>query len=371
MRLATGALTTTVFLVATAVAAAQTPSGQALRDLAVKAGVVPVETLMPSFLPEHSDAGRLLFASPELSPTRQVSCASCHVDGLARPDALPAAVGPLGGGDSFLPRDILPLWGRGARGFGVFFWDGRVATDLGSGNVSSQLGSLARTYDPLAVAVHLPPLEIGEMVGADNAAALRAAPVAAAKRIYAEIERRTQDDPVLSQALRRAYGYHIEDITYRDIAESLAAFIRDRFRLQPTRFHGFLFASGTLSEAEIAGGLLFYGRAGCAACHDGPYFSDLKFHAVPVASPAAPDPGRAGVTGVAGDVGRFRTPPLFNVAETAPYFHSGSVADLGAAIRAHVDPRVTLDDADVAELRAFLATLSLVNAGGAAPRGAR
>ena len=45
-----------------------------------------------------------------------------------------------------------------------------------------------------------------------------------------------------------------------------------------------------------------------------------------------PDEGRKKVTGKDGDLGKFRTPALRNVAETAPYFHDGSVAKLEDAV---------------------------------------
>ena len=40
-------------------------------------------------------------------------------------------------------------------------------------------------------------------------------------------------------------------------------------------------------------------------------------------------------TGVAADMGKFRTPTLRNIAKTAPYMHDGSIADLATVIRSH------------------------------------
>jgi cytochrome c peroxidase len=244
------------------------------------------------------------------------------------------------------------------------------------------------------VAAHLPPVEIKEMVRDDHAAELlRTETIESAQQIYGEIERRVQADPVLSAALVRAYGFAREDIRYIHIAESLAAFIRDRFRLHSTRFHEFVFAGGTLSEQEAAGGLIFYGRGHCAACHNGGYFSDFSFHAIPFGqfgrgrNGFGVDYGRYNVTLDPNDLHKFRTPPLYNVAATSPYSHSGFEYDLGNAIRAHVDPLgatpapmdvparadfyrrlgqwakepsfgVELDEADIENLRAFLGTLS-------------
>jgi cytochrome c peroxidase len=40
-------------------------------------------------------------------------------------------------------------------------------------------------------------------------------------------------------------------------------------------------------------------------------------------------------TGVATDMGKFRTPTLRNIAKTAPYMHDGSIPDLATVIRKH------------------------------------
>ena len=384
------------------IAAAETLRERTLRDQALKAGLVPAETLLPPFSQAQSDAGRLLFKSTALSLTEEIACQNCHLDRFASADGIPLGIGTRGEGEGLdrmrhggdmLPRNTLPFWGRGAIGFDVFFWDGRV--DASSGSILSQFGDLVPSDDPLVVAAHLPPVEIKEMIRDDDAAeVLRTESVESAKIVYAEIERRVQADADLSDALGLAYGFEREDIRYLHIAESLAAFIRDRFRLHPTRFHNFVFDNGSLSEQEIAGGLLFYGRGRCAACHNGPYFSDLAFHAIPFGqfghgrNGFGVDYGRYNVTLDPADLHRFRTPPLYNVAATEPYSHSGVEYDLEIAIRAHVDPLaaypataldaptraefyrrlgqwarepifgVELDDTDIANLRAFLETLS-------------
>ena len=43
------------------------------------------------------------------------------------------------------------------------------------------------------------------------------------------------------------------------------------------------------------------------------------------------------------DLYKFRTPPLYNVAKTAPYSHSGSYYDLKEVIRGHYDPLKNYD----------------------------
>src|SRR5690606_6569998 len=50
------------------------------------------------------------------------------------------------------------------------------------------------------------------------------------------------------------------------------------------------------------------------------------------------DYGRYNVTFDPADLYAFRTPPLYNVAKTAPYSHSGSVMNLEHAVQYHFDP---------------------------------
>ena len=50
------------------------------------------------------------------------------------------------------------------------------------------------------------------------------------------------------------------------------------------------------------------------------------------------DYGRYNATFDPSDLYKFRTPPLYNVAKTAPYSHSGSVMSLDQAVQYHFDP---------------------------------
>ena len=111
-------------------------------------------------------------------------------------------------------------------------------------------------------------------------------------------------------------------------------------------------------EAE-AGLALFYGPAGCAECHAGPFQTDHGFHAMgaPQVGPGkgarfethARDEGRFRVTGRAGDLYAFRTPSLRNVALTAPYGHAGSHATLRGFVADHADPVTALGRYDRAQ----------------------
>ncbi len=373
-----------------------------LRDAAKDAGLVPAEETHVPASAELVAVGKLLFESRLLSFSKDTACASCHLDQFGSADGLPIAIGTEGvgvgaerimnGGD-IVPRNALPFWGRGGVGFDVFFWDGKV--DASSGELISQFGSDVPSKDPLVVAVHLPPAEIGEMViDYEATKELQTEQVSTATRLYEMLAARIQKDQELGAALAAAKQIPQNEIAFSDIAEAIAAFIRVNFRVKQTKFHKFVFDGGALSAHEVEGGLLFYGRGGCAGCHNGPYFSDMSFHSVPFPqfgfgrNGFGVDYGRFNVTLDEQDKYGFRTPPLYNVTKTAPYSHSGSISELSDAIRVHVDPLayvkpqhmtanervefyerlrkwsltpingVVMNDEDIAAIEAFLKTLN-------------
>jgi len=332
---------------------AATPLREAtLKQAALNAGIVPVDNLRREFSPAASFAGELLFESKLLSINKETSCQTCHLDRFSSADGIPNAIGTGGhgegierlrGGGDIVPRNTLPLWGRGSKGFDVLFWDGKVD---GSGDkLLSQFGNSPPSQDPLVTAVHLPIVELREMVSDNDEAQLfKSETISSAEEIYRRVVDRLSVDQEISDALSVAFDLDQKALEIGHIAESITAFIRDRFRLRETRFHRFVFGSGKLSDEEIAGGLVFYGKGQCATCHNGPFFSDLQFHAIPFGQMGfgkngfGVDFGRFNVTLDPIDLQKFRTPPLFNVSETAPYSHSGYAKDLAGAIRAHTDP---------------------------------
>ena len=373
-----------------------------LRDAALDNGLLPATSTNISTPQNLVSIGQKLFESRLLSFSQDTACASCHLDQFGSADGLPNAIGTegegvgsqriLNGGD-IIPRSVLPLWGRGEKGFDVLFWDGKV--DHSQEPMISQFGVHSPSKDPLVVAAHLPPVEIGEMVIDQQATVeLQTERLETAEVLYEMLAERVRLDPVLGPELAQAKSIETSDIEFLDVAEALAAFIRSNFRLKATKFHEFVFNGEDLSEVETAGGLLFYGRGRCAQCHNGPFFSDLAFHSLPFPQVGfgkngfGVDYGRFNVTLVADDRYLFRTPPLYNVTATSPYSHSGSVTGIADAIRAHVDPLslidtqtmnllervdyydrlrgwaasslggVVLDDSDLKALEAFLGTLS-------------
>ncbi|MDB4955482.1 MAG: uncharacterized protein JWO36_3051 [Myxococcales bacterium] len=161
-----------------------------------------------------------------------------------------------------------------------------------------------------------------------------------------------------------------------------------------------------ISSKAKEGLKLFIGKAACIKCHEGPFFSDQKFHNTGVPQEglhvSTMDTGRdLGIILVKGplrewssagansddtsaskvdalvadpkDMGAFRTQGLRNVAGTAPYMHTGQFADLREVIKLYneggkktgfvgvVDDLIkplNLTDPEIDALVAFLETLT-------------
>jgi CxxC motif-containing protein (DUF1111 family) len=105
--------------------------------------------------------------------------------------------------------------------------------------------------------------------------------------------------------------------------------------------------------AQARAGKQLFASIGCADCHtpnlgsvEGLY-SDLLLHRMgqdlegggsyndPPAPPPSPDPDPNGPPGDGPSPGEWRTPPLWGVADSAPYMHDGRAATLEDAIRLH------------------------------------
>jgi cytochrome c peroxidase len=129
-----------------------------------------------------------------------------------------------------------------------------------------------------------------------------------------------------------------------------------------------------ISDSAKRGLGLFIGDALCIECHSGPRFSDDDFYdtGVPQTGDHVPadDPGRGDVMGYEDQVGKFRTPGLRTVAQTAPYMHTGALATLDEVVEyywrgggegAEDHPAIApldLTADDMRDLVAFLETLT-------------
>ncbi len=275
--------------------------------------------------------GHQLFMDKRLSGDGSRSCYSCHQNELGNADGRPKA---LGAGDKPLGRNTPTIWNVGYHS--SLYWDGRA---------------------PSLEKQALGAIKGGNMgVGADNMAAKAA-----------ELGKLAE----YREAFEAVFGLgQADDVSMDHIAKALSAYERTLL------CGGTTYDRGELDEAAKRGQALFSGKAACASCHAGPNFSDGLFHATGIGFDQAGKPsdggdvGRAKPTGDQGHEFQFRTPTLRNVAKTGPYFHDGSVAELGDAVKfmaaggnpkaPKLDPLlrdVGLTDAEVADLVAFLSAL--------------
>lgn len=336
-----------------------------LREVAVKSGFTAPERTHSAVDKSLVPLGRRFFESKHLSLNGDVSCRDCHLDEFGSGDGIPLAVGIGGSGagsaramgdGAIIPRNTLPLWGRGGVGFDVFFWDGRV--DFTSQEPVSPFGSDAPSSDPLITMVHLPAVEIREMLVEDAFIAEQKQETAdsAAEVFKAIVERLKREEAAAIGQLATSLGIETDEVSFVHVATALANFVRDAFRVKASPFHRYVFEGEPISDEAKRGGLLFFGKGKCATCHSGPYFSDFGFHAVASIQLGfgkngfGIDYGRYNATHDPADLYRFRTPPLLNVAQTAPYGHSGSLATLEEAVIAHFDPLRLVDPAQMSPL---------------------
>jgi cytochrome c peroxidase len=95
-----------------------------------------------------------------------------------------------------------------------------------------------------------------------------------------------------------------------------------------------------MSDSQLKGAVLFFGKARCFACHQGPGLSSVEFHALGVKdmyqmenslNTSASDErnlGRGGFTGEDADMFAFKVPQLYNMKDNPFFFHGGSVEGL-------------------------------------------
>lgn len=270
--------------------------------------------------------GRQLYFDGRLSADGTISCATCHAPAMAYANHNPTDTG-IGG--QVGTRNSGTIIDSGYMRFQ--FWDGRA------GSLEEQ--ALGPIHNPV---------EMGETL--EN------------------VVRKLNAIPGYREEFRRVFG---TDVTEDGIAKAIAAFERVIVS-GPTPYDRYLMGeSGALSREALRGLKLFTGKGHCTLCHGGPAFSDQGFHNLGVGMDAKePDRGREAITHDPKDLGRFKTPGLRNVSQTAPYLHDGSSATLRDAIdlydrggipNPNLDPMMVplgLTQREKADLVAFLEALS-------------
>lgn len=275
-----------------------------------------------------------------------------------------------------IPRNAPALFNLGAHEFTRLFHDGRIEVDPSRpGGIRTPLDAdMAIGFASLLSAQTMfPVLSPDEMAGHygenDVAKAVRQGVLTGDGGAWDIIAKRVAAVPAYADAFTAVYPDRPE-IAFTDISNAIAAFMAWEWRSDTAPFDAVLRGEMTLTGASAAGMTLFYGEAGCGTCHAGPFLTDQKFHAMGAAQIGpgkaaafedhARDEGRFRVTGHESDLYAFRTPSLRNVLETGPYGHTGAQSDLAEFLKAHADPvqalasydieQATLPELDVADL---------------------
>jgi len=224
--------------------------------------------------------GRTLFHDARLSTSGKMACVSCHEPSLGWADgrtvSQPHARAP--GRNTPTIRNVAYQ--------SLLFWDGRAST-------LEQQAKEALT-DP------------AEMAASDDHVVRVLSQSPGYRKLYAD-------------------AFPGRPIEFGQVLEAVACFERTVVGGR-SRFDDFMRGNAAaLSEEELLGLDLFRRDARCMHCHHSPLFSDGRFHDLGLSfyGRGNADSGRYGVTGVAADNGRFRTPSLRDVTQTMPLMHNG------------------------------------------------
>ncbi|MBO2010047.1 cytochrome-c peroxidase [Hymenobacter negativus] len=258
--------------------------------------------------------GRALFWDPVLSGGKDVSCASCHHPATGYADALDLSVGAngtgLGTARHFRAPNDIPFVKRNSPTILNAAFNGISASG------STDPTTAAMFWDVRAQSLEtqslVPVATLEEMRGRQCTEA------AALDSVVARLRRIPAYGTLFGAAFAEA-----TPITAVNIGKALACFERTLLATDAPFDQYMRGNKAALNTLEVQG-LNAFVTSGCAKCHSGPMLSDYKTHILGVADNAKNTASDSGANGTYA----FRTPSLRNVALTAPYMHSGTVANL-------------------------------------------
>ena len=302
-----------------------------------------------------AELGQLLFFDPRMSGNSAISCAFCHQPNLGWGDSLDLSLGYT---NTLHWRNSQTIINSAY--LSKLFWAGE----------SLSLEAQAKSAWTGAVAGNL-----------DSAMA----------------EERLRQMPEYVRRFREVFGTDAPG--FDDALRAVAAF-EATITSRNATFDRYLQGDQeALSEEALRGMNLFAGKAGCLQCHGGPLFTDESFHnlGVPQNPTFETDPQRQitlryqhrargvseaeyrsadrdlglfYVTKREEDKGKFRTAPLRELGQTAPYMHNGVFSTLEEVVefynqgggtdpnRSRILRRLDLSPQEKADLVIFLESLT-------------
>jgi len=336
--------------------------------------VVPINP-PPAQNPALVALGQALLFDKELSGNRDIACATCHTPATAMGDGQSLAVGTggtgvapsrtLGPSRQFVPRNAPTLLNT-AIGLPYVFWDGRV-TGFG-GQFQTPAGAALPPGLPniLAVQAMFPVTNRTEMRGEPGDTDVFGKPNELAQYndsqwvdIWQAVMRRLLAIPGYQSLFAAAFpGIPSTQLGFGHAATAIAAFETQSLTRLDTPFDHYLrHDDNALTAEEKRGAILFFGKATCSSCHNGPQLGTGNFTDVgvpqigPGVGPEPPlDLGRGALPDNEFYRFAFRVAPLRNVELSAPYFHDGAYPTLDAVVRHYNDVGVALTAFDSTQL---------------------
>jgi cytochrome c peroxidase len=353
----------------------QPPSLDAeLRQSLPQWGVVPINA-QPVQDPSLVALGQALFFDKVLSGNRDIACATCHNPATAMGDGQSLAVGTggtgvgpartLGPGRQFVPRNA-PTLLNVALGLPYVFWDGRVTGFAGQFQTPAGAALPPGLPSILAAQAMFPVTNRTEMRGEPGDADVLGKPNELAQygdsqwtEIWRAVMLRLLAIPAYTARFSAAFpGTPTNQLGFQHAAAAIAAYETQVLTRTDSPFDRYLKRDDdALTAEQKRGALLFFGKATCSSCHNGPQLGAGNFVDVgvpqlgPGVGPEPPlDLGRGALPDNEFYRFAFRVAPLRNVELTAPYFHDGAYPTLEAVVRHYNDVRVALSGFDAAQL---------------------
>jgi len=318
---------------------------------------VPVEN--PS-TPDKVNLGKALFWDEQLSASKTVACATCHVPEAGGSDPRAAAAvhpgfdGLFATGDDvhgsfgvvFMAADgrhaFEPTFGLGrqvthrkapsvlmAAYDPELFWDGRAPQQLFDPSTGQLVIARGAALERQALEPFLSEVEMTE-TGTEWPVVLervrRSQPLALAAQVPPRLARwiAGRSYPALF-----AQVFGSQAVTPVRIAMAIAAYERSLVPDAAPIDRHLAGDPGALTAEESAGMSVF--DAHCAVCHPAPTFGGTGFFNIGVRPPVE-DAGRGAISRRGDDHGAFKVPSLRNVAQRAPFFHNGSQTSLADVV---------------------------------------
>lgn len=307
-----------------------TEISQADKDLLSKAQaffkVMPAEAPNPENVLTDAKVklGKILYYDNRLSLNNTQSCNTCHPISAYGVDNLPTSPGDNGIPGPRNSPTVLNAAFKGAQ-----FWDGS------NKDVEQQAGG--PILNPAEMAIPSEHFLVDRLKGIE----------------------------IYEQLFVEAYPEEEDPLSFKNVQYAIGAF--ERTLLTPSAFDDYLAADVTALNAHEKKGLNTFIDQGCIVCHTGSMLGGNMFQKFALfgnywdlTGSETIDYGKYQVTNVEADKFMFYVPLLRNVEKTAPYFHDGSVADLGETVKimAKTELNRDLNDEQIADIVVFLNTLT-------------